>query len=129
MVLVVDDDDAARGFLIHGLERAGYAVLEAADGQFALEILKQKRDAIHLVVTDIRMPRMDGYQLAEWMAVWDFQQPLIFMTGYEQPIRGLPGPVLHKPISTDDLLAQVRRSLRQVGIRPVDLGARRAVGS
>lgn len=118
MVLLVDDDETVRRLLARGLQQAGYDVLEAADGQLALEMLKRAPDFIDLVITDIRMPRFDGYQLAEWMAVWDCQQPLIFITGHGAPDQSPPGPVLYKPVSIDDLVIQVRRSLRQVGVRP-----------
>jgi DNA-binding response OmpR family regulator len=120
MLLLVDDDETVRGLLARGLKRAGYQVLEAADGQIALDLLKRRRGVIDLVITDIRMPRFDGYQLAEWMAVWDCPQPLIFITGHGAPDRSPPGPVLFKPVSVEDLVVQVRRSLREVGIRPAD---------
>jgi two-component system cell cycle sensor histidine kinase/response regulator CckA len=122
MILLVDDDEAVRGVLARGLRAEGYRILEAADGQAALRILKRERERIHLVVTDLRMPRFDGYQLAEWMDAWDCQQPLIFITGHGEPDRSLPGPVLFKPVSIGDLVLQVRRSLRQVGIRPAGAG-------
>jgi CheY-like chemotaxis protein len=120
MLLVVEDNELVRRFLVRGLEGAGYAVREAGDGRAALEILKRKHDAIHLVIADVQMPGFDGYALADWMAVWDFQQPLIFMTGYERPSRALPGPLIYKPFPITRLIALVRRSLREAGIRPSD---------
>jgi CheY-like chemotaxis protein len=122
-VLLVDDDEPVRRLLARALEQAGYRVMEAADGQLALEILRRHGNRIHVVVTDIRMPRFDGYQLADWMAVWDHQQPLVFITGYGQPSDRLPGRVLHKPFSTADLLLEVRRALRQVGIEPAGIAS------
>jgi YesN/AraC family two-component response regulator len=43
------------------------------------DYLKRQGQQIHVVMTDIRMPRFNGYQLADWMAVWDDQQPIIFI--------------------------------------------------
>jgi two-component system, cell cycle sensor histidine kinase and response regulator CckA len=120
MLLVVEDNELVRRFLVRGLEGAGYTVREAADGRAALELLKRKHDAIHLVIADVRMPGFDGYALADWMAVWDFQHPLIFMTGYERPSRPLPGPLLFKPFPIERLVSLVRKSLRVAGIRPSD---------
>lgn len=60
-VLVVDDQEMVRGLLRRALERDGFAVTEAEDGEHALEILCNTR--IHLVISDARMPRMDGLEL------------------------------------------------------------------
>lgn len=58
-ILIVDDDDAIREFLRDALERAGYQVIEAANGFLALELLDRSVD---LVITDIIMPDMEGIE-------------------------------------------------------------------
>ena len=65
-VLVVEDDDGLRLLMRQVLESAGYQVCEADEGFQALSVLLQGRP-VDLVVTDIRMPRMDGYELAAHM--------------------------------------------------------------
>lgn len=117
-VLLVDDEEGVREALGRALEHAGYRVIRAVDGQAALDYLKREGDEIHVVVTDSRMPRLSGYQLVEWMAVWDYQQPTIFMSGYGQAAPTLPGPLLSKPFPAVVLIDEVRRSFRQAGISP-----------
>ncbi len=66
-VLVVDDDDASRYLIATLLEGYGHEVVQAADGVEALE--NARADDVDVVVSDILMPRMDGYQLCrEWKA-------------------------------------------------------------
>lgn len=60
-ILVVDDQEMVRGLLRRAMEQEGYTVLEAEDGEQALEILG--RSAVDLVVSDALMPRMDGLEL------------------------------------------------------------------
>ncbi len=60
-ILVVDDEDGVRSFLAEALEDAGHSVAEAGDGDEATERLR--REPFDLLVTDLRMPRMDGLEL------------------------------------------------------------------
>jgi DNA-binding response OmpR family regulator len=118
-ILAVDDQP---GFLIAvrgTLEAAGYEVLTARDGLEALSVLESQ--AVDLILADIAMPRLNGYQLfhrvignREWIAI-----PFIFVTGraMDSDIRyGKAMGVddyLTKPIEPKDLLAAVRGKLRQ----------------
>jgi class 3 adenylate cyclase/CheY-like chemotaxis protein len=63
LVLVVDDDEANREVLARRLGRLGYAVQQAADGREALE--RMRRDAVDLVLLDLNMPELDGYEVLE----------------------------------------------------------------
>ena len=65
MVLVVDDDEAARFYLASVLRKNGYAVLEAPDGAAAIDIMREREKEIAAVLSDIRMPNIDGLKLAE----------------------------------------------------------------
>ena len=60
-VLVVEDNAGLRRLIGIHLRRAGYEVSEAADGQAALDLLEHSR--VHLIITDVMMPRLDGYGL------------------------------------------------------------------
>lgn len=64
-VLVVDDDEAARLYLATVLRKNGFAVLEAPDGAVALQIMRERDKEIAAVLSDIRMPHIDGLKLAE----------------------------------------------------------------
>src|SRR5215203_1732939 len=67
-VLVVDDDSGVRRIMGRELEQAGYHVLTAGNGAEALTVLKQSGTEVHLVLCDLLMPNLDGYQLADLLA-------------------------------------------------------------
>jgi two-component system, chemotaxis family, chemotaxis protein CheY len=64
-VLTVDDSRTMRDMLLLALEDAGYRVLQAQDGVHGLEVLQQQNDIPDVIVTDINMPRMDGFGFIE----------------------------------------------------------------
>jgi CheY-like chemotaxis protein len=80
MILVVDDEEAYRELLAKILTRAGYEVVQAADGFEALSLLQKSK--IELVISDILMPGMNGYALvARLRAKWP-SMPVILTTGF-----------------------------------------------
>jgi CheY-like chemotaxis protein len=111
-VLVVDDEPAMRALTRRMLEGEGYRVYEAADGLDALAILAGGW-GVDVMVTDIRMPRMDGRELASRLTTHSPRIPIVFMSGYDVylgPV-DLPGPILAKPFRSDQLTALVRQLL------------------
>ncbi len=78
-LLVVDDDEAIREIISAMLTEQGYEIVTAEDGQQALELLPQFRP--HLVVTDMRMPRMSGDELVRIMRESFPQLPIIVVSG------------------------------------------------
>jgi two-component system, cell cycle sensor histidine kinase and response regulator CckA len=107
-ILLVEDESGIRLLMRNILESAGYQVCEAEEGFQALGLLLQGQP-IDLVVTDIRMPRMDGYELAAHMTALGLKVPIVFVTGYidELDAAALPGPVLPKPFMPEQLVASV----------------------
>jgi two-component system, NtrC family, response regulator len=79
-VLVVDDEPEICRTLKNYLALSGYNVLTANSGQEALEIAKRQK--IHVVLSDIKMPGMDGLELLEKMREHDFSTQVIMMTGF-----------------------------------------------
>ena len=65
VILLAEDDPVVRNLVRLMLSKEGYCVLTANDGQEALEICRNFKNAIHLLLTDKTMPRMNGLQLAE----------------------------------------------------------------
>jgi two-component system, cell cycle sensor histidine kinase and response regulator CckA len=119
MVLVVEDEDAIRGSIRRLLQREGYTVLEASNGAEALELLEDKAtDQVALVLTDLRMPGMDGRQLAAALARRRPSLPIVFMSGFTAQLMDLRLVSPHlaflaKPFRDSDLLATVRGQLNR----------------
>jgi len=99
------------------LEDEGYRVLTAPDGLEALAMLEAAGSDIQLVISDLRMPRLDGFQLAAHIAARRAAPPLIFISGYHVD-RPTDYPILPKPFHPAELVAAVERVL-QPGPRAV----------
>jgi two-component system cell cycle sensor histidine kinase/response regulator CckA len=116
-VLVVEDEDALRATIRRLLQSAGYSVLEAQNGATALKLLEESDDRrISLVLTDLRMPVMDGRQLAAALARRRPSLPIVFMSGFTAQLMDLrlvsPNVAfLAKPFRDGDLLEAVRGQL------------------
>jgi CheY-like chemotaxis protein len=108
VVLVVDDEDLVRRMTTRALTDAGFRVLEAHDGQEAASLLATLgTNVIGLIVSDIRMPRLDGLQLAALVAQRWPTVPLILMSGQGGPPAGYSGPFCAKPFTPKTLIAAV----------------------
>ncbi len=107
VVLVVDDEPMMRWLMTAAL-REHYRVLVAADGQEALDTVREIGGEITALVTDLRMPRLDGLGLAARLQALGDPPPLLFISGFMGGGE-LPGPFLAKPFSPDALLAAVQR--------------------
>jgi signal transduction histidine kinase/CheY-like chemotaxis protein len=81
-ILVVEDEEAVRKLAVRILERQGYKVIEAGDGGEALCLCEQRKEPVHLILTDVVMPEMSGRQLVDqFRQVWqDFK--VLYMSGY-----------------------------------------------
>ena len=117
-VLLVEDDEAVRRLAHRVLKRSGYTVLEAGHPLDALDTVLPSHDGpIHLLVTDVVMPDMDGHQLAEHVAARYPGIRTIFMSGYtedEVVRRGIvtgSSLFLQKPFGPHDLVRSVREML------------------
>jgi two-component system, cell cycle sensor histidine kinase and response regulator CckA len=83
-VLVVDDEDDVRRLLVDVLRLGAYVVLEARDGEHALEIAQRHGGPIDLLVSDIVMPRLTGLELADRLRVRHPELKVLFMSGYAE---------------------------------------------
>lgn len=120
-ILIVEDEDATRETWAEFFETAGYAVVQAADGQEALDIAKIEQPDI--VLLDLRLPRLDGYQVCQRLKAdpTTAHTPIImitaFLTGSSDTVRGIEygaDDYLNKPVDLDVLAARVRMVLRRV---------------
>ena len=83
-ILLVEDEEAVRSFASRALRMRGYKVLEASGGEEALEIVKSGADEIHLLITDVVMPNMDGPTLVRHVKELKPDLAVIFMSGYAE---------------------------------------------
>jgi two-component system cell cycle sensor histidine kinase/response regulator CckA len=116
-VLVVEDEEALRTGIRRLLQGKGYRVIEAENGATALQLLERTGpEAIALVLTDLRMPIMDGRQLAAALVRRRPHLPIVFMSGFTAQLMELRLVSPHlaflaKPFRNEDLLAAVRGQL------------------
>jgi len=109
-VLVVEDNLAIRALTKTFLEGAGYAVATAADGDSGFNFFKQHRSRIALLLTDVRMPNMNGFELADRILELDAEFPILFMSATTwNADRGLG--CVAKPFTAVELLSKVRQGL------------------
>ncbi len=116
-VLLVEDEEDVRGLIARHLAGCGYKVLEAANGARALELCQEDKGGIHLLVTDIGLPGLKGWKVAEAFKAANPSGRIIYMTGYtdEVALKEIGADekteILQKPFSMIDLAARIRRLL------------------
>jgi len=114
-ILLAEDDDSMRGFLVRALEKAGYDVIAYANGEEAFDRLKT--DPFTLLLTDIVMPKMDGIELARRASELDPELKIMFITGFAAVVLNSDAAapkdarVLSKPFHLKDLVREVDRLL------------------
>jgi two-component system cell cycle sensor histidine kinase/response regulator CckA len=118
-VLLVEDEGTVRSVAREVLQMVGYTVLEAASGEEALQRVEQHSGAIHLLVTDVVMPGMNGRELAARLAVDYPHVQVLYLSGYTDDAIAHHGvlqagiELLHKPFTPDALARRVREVLDQ----------------
>ncbi len=116
-ILVVEDNESVRNLAIKVLERFGYRVLKAKTGQEAIEIFEGYEGPVHLLLTDVIMPLMNGKELAEKLEVLQPDLKVLFMSGYTDNAIVHHGILdkgiafIQKPFLPEDLGRKVRETL------------------
>jgi PAS domain S-box-containing protein len=114
-VLVIEDEESVRLFTAQVLEEAGFKVLLAGDGFAGVEVFRADRDEVRAVVLDLRMPRLDGWEVMARLRGLRGDVPMLLVSGYNEP--ELPPDAanlavagfLQKPFRPRDLIACVCR--------------------
>ncbi|MEP6745552.1 MAG: response regulator, partial [Gemmatimonadota bacterium] len=111
--LIVDDEPAIRRIAARVLQRAGFTVLDAADGEAAFKVWQQHRDQVVLVITDVMMPRRNGWELLEAIRAESPDLPFVMTSGYDASDGSAPAlnhkvEVLDKPWEAHRLVATAR---------------------
>jgi CheY-like chemotaxis protein len=123
-ILIVEDEEMIRSSARRILERYGYRVLLAGDGEEALQLLRLGQDQVDLIVSDVVMPRLTGRQLLDTLRKAGNRVPFVYTSGYsaldarESAELDPSVPLLPKPWSASDLAAMVRQVLDGGPVRP-----------
>ncbi len=116
-ILLVEDESALRHLVSRVLQDGGFRVLEACNGEDALDIAGRHAAPIHLVLTDVMMPHMTGAELFDTLRGWYPGLRVLFMSGYdvgvvEARVRDAPATAfIAKPFTMDELFVAIRRLL------------------
>lgn len=116
-ILLVEDDDDLRSTLALNLERSGYTVVQAADGQQALDLAPTARP--NLVVLDLMLPRVDGREVCRRLRAQSADLPILMLTALDREIDVVNGldagadDYMSKPFSLREFLARVKALLRR----------------
>lgn len=119
-ILVVDDDQNIRMFLEAVLSNAGYGVLTAENGVRALEVMDKEH--VDLVVLDIMMPEMDGYEFTKTIRDSDNNLPILMVSAKQMPADKHKGFIvgtddyITKPIDDEEMLYRIKALLRRAKI-------------
>jgi PAS domain S-box-containing protein len=116
-LLLVEDDAVVRELLGTTLRKYGYTVLEAPGAHAALEVSRSTHGPIHLLLTDVVMPQMNGRRLAEILRLERAATRVLFMSGYSDDavlragVQAYDTPFIQKPFSAEALAMKVREAL------------------
>jgi DNA-binding response OmpR family regulator len=116
-ILVAEDDDSLRGLVVRALSEDGHDLTTAADGNAALDVLSARNGEFDLLLTDVKMPGIDGLDLALATGLGHPQIAIMLMTGYadqRERAHGLDAfvhDVIAKPFSVEQIKGAVREAL------------------
>ncbi len=116
-LLIVEDDESVRTLAARALERAGHTIDVAADGAQGLSSIRAAKGGYDLIVSDIRMPEMDGIEMARSAAARFPKLKIMFFTGYAdqreraEQVNGTVVDVMQKPFALSELRDRVERAL------------------
>ena len=119
-VLVLEDEASIRGFIVINLRRAGYDVIEAENGEQALELLKENPDAC-VALLDIMLPGIDGFEVCRRIRATNSRIGIIMLTARSQEMDKVTGLMtgaddyVTKPFSPAELTARVDALVRRSG--------------
>ena len=116
-ILVVEDDKNLRKLIVTCLEKANYTVFDTKNGEEALELMD--RQYVDLIVTDIMMPEMNGYELIKELRDANYNTPILIITAKEDIEDKRVGfslgadDYMVKPINIDELIMRVKSLLKR----------------
>ncbi|MDP1732705.1 MAG: response regulator [Devosia sp.] len=133
-ILVAEDDDNVREFVARALLHAGHEVVQAEDGGIASEVVVAEQGRFDLLLSDIKMPVMDGIALALNVAASHPDLPIVLMTGFadqRERAHGLDAliyDVIPKPFTLSALMEKVDDALAGKPVQVVSLASQARTG-
>ncbi len=124
-ILIVEDEDAVRLFSARALRSKGYKVIEAINGEAALELMKTNNEKIDLVISDVIMPQMDGPTFINELSKLQIKPKVLFISGYTEDTfqkrlkEETQVQFLGKPFSLTDLAIRVKEILSEDEASPL----------
>ena len=121
-ILVAEDEDAIREFVVINLRRSGYEVFEAADGQAALAVFEEQKGHFDIALLDVMMPGMDGFGVCRELRSKSPGLGIIMLTAKSQEMDKISGLMMGaddyvtKPFSPSELVARVDALYRRVAL-------------
>ena len=118
-ILIVEDEAVLRRIVADVMERAGYCVMVAEDGVSGLQLFKEFRP--HLVIADVMLPRLDGFEMVKQMRSVDGVAQILFLSARSSADDVVEGfrvgghDYLRKPFAMNELLARVEALLQRIG--------------
>ena len=122
-VLVLEDEDSIRSFIVLNLKRGGYEVIEANSGELAIDLYQQNSD-IAVVILDVMLPGIDGYEVCRALRTQGYAAGIIMLTARTQEADKVTGLMtgaddyVTKPFSVVELVARVDALFRRVAGNP-----------
>ena len=119
-ILVVEDEEHVRSFLVKALGRAGFTILDTGSPREALSIAEDHGDRIHMLISDVIMPEMSGPELAKKIQGLRPGMPVLYMSGYTEDAISFRSDLengtelLTKPFAPEELCGKVRQILDSV---------------
>jgi PAS domain S-box-containing protein len=116
-ILLAEDEDCIRLMLKDFLKSIGYTVISACNGKEALEFAKNHKEPVHLLLTDVVMPGMNGFELAKQVKEFLPETKILFMSGYAKPtdthkMMRINDNLIQKPIVLHALAVKLREILK-----------------
>jgi len=121
-ILLVEDEENIRDVVKLNLEMEGYEVVTSGDGQKALKIIKEQH--FDLMILDVMLPEVDGFQICEQVRLTNMVVPIIFLTAKDTPADRVSGlkrgadDYLTKPFNLEELLLRVQNLIKRTNKSP-----------
>lgn len=119
-ILVAEDEESVRGVVSHILKNHGYTVIAAEDAEGCMQLARHHPGIIHMLLTDVIMPRMNGRELYRRLSEFLPDLKVLYMSGYTDDVIAHHGileegiNLLQKPVSVDELTTKIREVLEGV---------------